>query len=190
MRDFFFDIPWWIPAGFALVGIVIWLTGKHRGERRLQRKGYLPLLVAVVLSLVSYLGQTDTEKASAQARRIVAAANEQNWTAMRAALDPNTSFAMYADRDQITWAAGRAVAQYGVKSVRVLSMETKQTDGVMTVTFDVISFQDATMGRPIVSTWEMEWQQTPESTWVLETITLLRAGQESGESVQRYLPKK
>ena len=51
----------------------------------------------------------------------------------------------------------------------------------------ILSEQGATMGYPLSTEWQLEWQENA-SGWSLVRITYLRIGQESGEAARQQFP--
>ena len=194
MRELLFDAPWWLPAVLAFLGIALFWNGNRRQEAKVRNAGLLFLLGAVLVLAVSHFVDTDLEKATTDSKRLVYAVEKRDWTTLTAVLSPTTSLhvapvgEIYGDRNEIIGGAKKAVDQYGLKNVRILSTTAEQTDTVINITMTVMSEQDFTGGRPITTTWQFEWQQMGPS-WSLTRITNLKIGNASGETAARQFPR-
>jgi hypothetical protein len=98
------------------------------------------------------------------------------------------AFTLYSSRDQIVAAAKRGVEQYGIKNVRVLRADAAETGAIITVTLDLMSEQDFTMGRPITSSWQFEWYKTGNA-WTLRRIINLKIADRTGDSASAQFPR-
>ena len=113
---------------------------------------------------------------------------------MQSILDPHATLSVlnvgeiYTSRDQIINAAKTAVAQYGVKNVRILSTEAKQTDTVITVSMAILSDHDNAAVSMINTGWQFDWQKMG-GKWSLVRIVNLKIGNESGDRAASRMPK-
>lgn len=193
LTNLLFDAPWWLPAAVAALGIFVFWTGNRRQESKERNVGAALLLAAVFMLLLSYFVDTDTEKAVKRSKALVNAVEARDWTTMRNTLDPAVSLSMlganiiYETRDEIINGAKRAVDQYGVKNVHILSTSTEATDQLISVTMSIVSEQDYTMGRPIPTSWKLEWQRSGKD-WTLMRITCIKIANLTGESAGRQFP--
>jgi hypothetical protein len=173
--------------------LIVFLSGNKRQMTGARNTGAGLIVLAVLVILVSYFVETDKERVTRQSRELIHAVNDRDWNKMRSLLDPRVSLAVlsstiYADRDQLVKGAQMAVDQYGLKSVTITSLDTQQTQTVITVNVDVLTVQDFSMGRPIPSSWQFEWEQSGKE-WSLFRITCLKVANEQGPQVQSRFPK-
>jgi hypothetical protein len=117
----------------------------------------------------------------------------QQWEQARQIMAPNTSFGVAGnaiegkfDREQIVASAQNAVTHYGVKSITITSAEAVRNDTLITVTMTVFTTQDATLDRPVSTTWEFDWQN-PGPGWRLNRIVLLDFGGQGERELQDVL---
>jgi hypothetical protein len=195
MTQLLFDTPWWLPAVIAAVGVVLFISGNKRQETRVRAAGMGAVMLAAMLAVVSYVVDTDLEKAEKGSRRLLSAFVAEDWPAMQAVLHPRATLDVsggdsadggYGDRDQIIAAAKVAQQSYGVESVTVMSMESTQNDTLILIT--VRLFAQARNGPPNRSTWQFEWQPTDANPdgWAIYQV---RALELDGADVSKWLPK-
>src|ERR1051326_5423352 len=179
MSELLFHTPWWLPTALIALGVVLFIAGNNRMERRVRAAGLISMAAAVLLMLVSYLVDTDLERAENGSRQLVASVAASDWARMQGLLDPNCTVAVmnavtvYNNRDQIVRGAQDAVGRYGLRAAGIRSLEAQQTGPLITVSVDVITEQDATALRPLPSSWQFEWQRGPGG-WSITRITNLR----------------
>jgi hypothetical protein len=184
MTDLLFSTPWWLPTAIILAGVFLFITGNAR-QMGGQRNAGLGLIgLAIVLILVSWLVETDRERVTRESRELVKSVEGRDWTKMRSLLDPRVSLGIssatiYSNREDLVKGAQAKAEQYGLKSVIITSLDAEQTQTIITVTLTVLTDQDATMGRPVTSSWQFEWEQLGKE-WALYRITCLGIGSEKG----------
>lgn len=194
MTDLLFDAPWWLPTLLGGAGIVLFWNGNRRGEARVRNAGLGLALAAALVITVSYLVDTVVEKAEKQSRALVRAVEQRDWPALTGILDPRTElkimngFTFYENRDEIVNGAMDAVERYGVKNLRILTSTAERADTLISVTMTLYSEHEATMGRPITTTWLMEWQEMGD-TWSLARITFIKMGNLSADAAARHFPR-
>jgi hypothetical protein len=167
-------------AVVAAGGVFALIAGFRRLDKKLQRLGIALILIAGIVATLRLVFPTDREKMEKRSRQLVQAVDRQDWNALRTLLDPDTvvgfkSHVVGAGRDGIVAAVKENVDRYNVKSVSVIGIESEQTETLITVPLVVYSIQDVTQGRPMTSTWQLDYQQSGDQ-WILEKITLLRIG--------------
>jgi hypothetical protein len=193
--DYFFNTPWWLPAAVVAVGAVLFYTANKRQETRLRTAGLLVVFLGVAVAVVSYFVDTDLERAEKQTRRIVDAFENKDWPAFRSLLHPGTSISiangqtLYRGNDVIANKAREASDKYGFRAVNVTGMDSRQDQTLITVSIGVISTQEATMLRPINSTWEFDWLESADG-WYLSEVRAVRIGQATGEGMESMFPKR
>jgi hypothetical protein len=189
-----FDAPWWLPTTLAFLGIALFWNGNRRTDVKLRNVGLILLLAAVAVLAISHFVDTDLEKAEKQSKRLVRAVEQRDWATLKSILSPTTSLRVlggteiYGTRDEIIGGAQKAVDQYGLKNVRILSTTPEQTDTVINITMTIMSEQDFTSGRPITTTWQFEWQQGGKD-WTLVQITNVKIGNLQGDAAGKQFPR-
>jgi hypothetical protein len=190
-----FHTPWWAPGLLLIVGAFVFISGNRRQERNTRLAGLAIALLGITLACVSYLVDTPVEKTVKQSRQLVNAIEAREWTTVESLLDAKSSlsvfqaFTLYSTREQILAAAKKGVEQYGIKNVRVLRADAAETGAIITVTLDLMSEQDFTMGRPITSSWQFEWYKNG-SAWTLRRIINLKIADRTGKGASAQFPKQ
>jgi hypothetical protein len=180
-----FYAAWWMLAVVAGGGIFVLISGLRRLDKKLQRLGIALILIAGLISGLRLIFPTDREKLEKRSRQLVQAVDHQDWNALHNLLDPDTvvafkSHVVGAGRDGIIATVKESFDRYGIKSASVIGIESEQTETLITVPMVIYSVQDVTQGRPITSTWQLDYQQSGDQ-WILEKITLLRYGNNDTE---------
>lgn len=183
--DFLFHAAWWMLAVAAGGGVVAFVVGSRRLDKKLQRLGIALVLIAGVVAGLRLLFPTDREKLEKRSRALVKAVDAQDWNSLRTLLDADTivsfkSRVLAAGRDNVVTAAQANWNRYTVKSVRIIGLESEQTETLITVSLEVYSTQDFTEGRPALTSWQLDYQQSGDQ-WILEKVTLVRIGESNGD---------
>ena len=190
MSELFFHTSWWILAA-AVGGIAALVVGILRGDGRLQKIGIAVLVVATVVGLIRFFFPTARERMEMRTRALVQAVDHRDWNALSSLLDGNTAVCtrsrlIVAGRDRIVKTTRDNCQHFQVHSVWILGMESRRADTDITVSVEVYSEQDPTLGRPQTSSWQLDYEQAGDE-WVLANITLLRIGAE-GDETQNFNP--
>jgi len=193
MTDLLFDQPWWLPTSIIILGIALFISGNRRQLIRLRNAGAALVIAAVVLMLISFFVETDKEKCLRQTHELVDSVVAADWKKFSSLLDSRVSLGLvsttiYADQSQLLQGAQEGTQKYGLKAVHILSIKAKQTQSLITVDMSVMTEQDFTMGRPLPSGWELEWEQT-ETGWKLDRLTCLRIDDLNLDEMSRQFPK-
>ncbi|HSV14862.1 MAG TPA: hypothetical protein VLI90_11420 [Tepidisphaeraceae bacterium] len=193
MTDLLFSTPWWLPTAIIVAGVFLFVTGNARQLSGPRNVGLGLVGLAIVLILVSWLVETDRERVTRQSRELIKSVETRDWNKMRSLLDPKVSLAIssatiYANRDDLVKGAQAATDQYGLKNIIITSLDAEQTQTVITVTLTALTEQDASMGRPVPSTWQFDWEQIGKD-WSLYRITCLRINNEQGPEMRGRFPK-
>ncbi len=193
MTDLLFDTPWWFPTTLILVGVILFLSGNRRQKPGLRNTGVGLVLLALAVMLTSYLVETDKEKCLRQSRETVTAVQNGDWAKLTILLDARASVdvpseMIYSNRDDLIKGAQDAASRFGLKSITITAIQAQQTQSIVTVDLNVITVQDATMGRPLPSSWEFEWLRHGQS-WELDRITCLKIADMNLNEVQNLFPK-
>lgn len=192
MTELLFDPPWYLPAAVAVFGIYLFIHGNRRNEAKVRAAGLGVVLLAAALFFVGRVMETDREIAERRSRELVQAVDSQDWTTLRALLDPKASVAVlnapiYSNRDAIVAGAQAATEQYGIKNIRITSLTSEQDQTAITVTLHVLSDQGFT-GQPFPTSWQFEWQELADG-WMLTRILCLRIGQDTGPNLGQQFPR-
>lgn len=192
MTDLIFDTPWWLPTLLGIIGIVLFITGNNRQEFRIRTAGLIVIALAILLIVVSFLVQTDREKAEAGSRRLIQAVSDRDWTTLQNTLDPKASVAVLDartvanNRDQIIALAKRGVDEYGLKSIRITSLDSRQDQSLITVTTECLTEQSS-FPYPMMSTWQFDWIKNKDGLHIYR-ITCLKVGNETGQRAESHFP--
>jgi hypothetical protein len=189
MSRFFFDTPWWFLAGAVAVAAALLISGNNRQDRPLKIAGLLVLALAILLGVLSYFVDTDIEKVSKRTRLMVDSVQKRDWKSFESLLDPHIHFAVYDDRASLVEGAKATADRIGLKSVHVTNTQATQDPTSITVNLDAISIQDATMDRPMPTSWRLEWQNGPDG-WLLVHIDPLPNGQVTPDRVIERLVRQ
>jgi len=190
MSELLSRTSWWILAA-AVGGIAAFVVGIRRLDKKLQRIGIAVVVVATVLGLLRFFFPTARERMEMRTRALVRAVDHGDWNALNSLLDAHTivctrSGVLAVGRDNIVQKTRANCEHFRVQSVLVLSLESQQAQTDITVSLEVYSEQDPTLGRPETSSWQLDYEQSGDD-WVLEKITLLRVGAEGGDT-QNFNP--
>ena len=172
-------------AVLCAAGVCAFFVGNRRLDKKLQRLGIALVLIAGIVAGLRLLFPSDREMMEKRTRQVVNAVDHQDWKALRALLDAKTIIAfptriLAAGQDNIVGVTKEYSERYSLRSVSVTGMESEQTQTLITVSIQVYSIQDVSQGRPIISSWQFDYQQSGDQ-WLLGKITLLRLQQPDGE---------
>jgi hypothetical protein len=193
MTDLLFDAPWWLPTLLAGLGIFLFWNGNRRGESKVRNAGIGVILAAVVVLALSYFIDTPKETAVKRSHTLVRSVEQHDWNTLRTTMDPAVSLGvlgwrdLYGNRDDIIGGARAAVDQYGLRNLHILSTSAEQSDQLISVTMTVLSEQEFTQGRPIPTSWKLEFQKSGKD-WPLVRITCINIAGRTGETAGRQFP--
>jgi hypothetical protein len=185
MSNFIFHEPWWLLGLVAVGGIITFILGNRRIDKKLQRIGLALLALALLFAGLRFFFPTNAERMEIRTRQLVTAVDSRDWTRLRSLLDPSSvvgsrSHVIAGGAAAIVSMTQRDAEDFNVHSIRIIGMETTQTDTLITVAIEVFSVQDPTQGRPDTSSWQLDYEQSGDQ-WILDRITLLRLGSQNGE---------
>jgi hypothetical protein len=195
MSDYLFDTPFWLPLIIAAVGVFLFITGNRRQEAKVRTTGVGVVALAALLAVVSYVVDTDREKMEKRSRELVASFVARDWARFESLVDPKASLlvgggTVFADRRQIVDAARAAQDRDAFQSITVRSVDADEPDrGYVTTRLELLSFQEATQGRPFNSTWEFEWAKGPDNAWALTQVRAIKLGNVEGDSMRLLMPR-
>lgn len=195
MSDFLFDTPLWALAGFAIVGIAVFVMGNNRTDAATRNIGIAILGLGALLFALSWFIDTGKEKSVKNSRQLVRAVQDRDWPTVEKLISPRfsakiigTSNVTYRSKAEMIEAIKMAVDTFDLKSAKVLSIEGTNNVDFIRVNLDVYSEQGRTMGYPITSSWQFDWQDLQEG-WQLSEITALKIAGRSGDQIRGDFPK-
>ena len=189
MEEFFFHIPWWAPAGLIAAGVATWVWANNRLRPREKRLGIGLILLAVGLSILSYLVDTPSEIVERQTRELVSAVVDQNQSRIASLLHPE-AVAFNWNRQDIISGATYYAKKTGLKSARILSLQVEKDGQDLVSYLSVWSDHSGGEEFPISnlnSQWKLIWAREGKQ-WRLIEIIPLQIGDVPREQIQqRYL---
>ncbi len=189
MPDYFFDLPaWFVFSGFA-VGVVIFLAGNARVNRRIQLAGAGVVLLAVVLAAVSYFVDTPVEKCVRRTHDIVAATVGQDWPRLESLLDRNTQAVGVRGNKDIVEMARTRVAEFAIESATLTG--TKTTRGVSTIDVAIAVFSQQKGNAPpsMQTSWNFEYEQRADGILLARFYPTAVGGSSVKEQIERLMRK-
>ncbi len=133
MSDFLFDIPLWVPAILAIVGIALFFNGNKLGVSRLQHAGLAVIGLAVVWLLLTLYVDTGKKIVRRQTKDFVQFAVDREWPKFQALMIPAASFPTVSvtGADNITVIATRICDTAQVKFARVQNLAVEETGSLI-----------------------------------------------------------
>jgi len=187
--ELFFDIPWWLPVGILAAGIGVFIHGNNRLNKKQKLLGLGIMSAAVVLTMISYLVETDREIITRQTRALAQAVVEQNRQKMGLLLDRDVT-AHFWGKQEILDGAVHYAQLTRLKSATVFSLQVTPEGRRFISRMTVWSRHDPggmMMHSELNSQWQLLWDKTNEGWLVLEIIPL-QIGPVQREAIeQRYL---
>lgn len=189
MYEFFFQIPWWVPAGLTVAGIATWLWANNRLRHREKRIGLGLVLLAMGLSLLSYLVDTPAEVVERLTRQFVTAVVERDVTRTAALLDTE-AIAFNWNRQDIISGAKYYAEKTSLKSARITGLQVEKEGQ------DLVSYlgvwSDHTGGSELpmtnlTSQWKMIWTGKGKQWLLVEIIPLQIANVQREQIERQYL---
>ena len=165
--NYIYETPWWLPTGITLLGIILFVTGNNRLEKRLRLAGIIVIFLAVILALVSFLLDSPREKVIKRTNALVESVDARQWDRMGSYLSPNVTIATFSGRDNVVKAAQTAAEASNLRQVRVVSLDATVLPDHIRATLRVnTSLRDGTG----FTDWVLEWEET-DAGWVVRNIT-------------------
>ena len=194
MREFLFDVSWWMPALVGVIGIVLLVAGNNRQLAGLRNAGAGVVLIGVAWLVLSVVVDTPRKHCERLTRQAVQAVADGDWKTFDDLLAPGVD-ARYVGR---TWRAdGRqAVDQTakmvaknaGLHSAGVGRVHVTEQDSVITVAFTGFTDTELTPGHPIDSDWEFDFARTSDR-WEVREIRVRRVDETQPEGIRESLNK-
>lgn len=192
MRDLLFSVPWYLPTLLAIVGLALFVRGNRRQIASVRTSGVALIGLAVLWAVVSYLVETPKEICDRQTREYVRAVVNRDWTKFDSLNEPSFRFTAGSTGWQIdgsnNWSADvkSGADQIGLKSATITGLTADESGNVVTTTIRVFSVQDASMGQPVASDWELEWRPSGNK-WLLHELRAVHIEGASLEEVRGRL---
>jgi len=188
MTDWIFDAPFWLPIAIVVLGAIIWFSGNKRVDKTLKRLGLIAMVLGVSLAIVSYVVDTDKEKAISGTRQLVRSVSDRDWTNFQAVLHPKVQFMFYRNRDALVAGAKTTADSIGLKWVRLTGLEATQDPAGIVTNIAVFSEQDGTGGQMIRTNWQFDWQEGSEG-WQVVKITYLPESGLTPDQIEKRLAR-
>jgi hypothetical protein len=165
--NYIYETPWWLPAGIALLGLILLVTGNNRLEKKLKIAGIIVISLGVLLAVASYFLDSEREKVMKKTQALVSSVEARDWNRMKTLLHPNVTVSVFAGRDRVVEATRTAAEYADVKNVRITSLDaTELPDEIIRATLGVhASMKDGAS----LTNWDVEWEKTDEG-WVARNI--------------------
>lgn len=189
--DWFFELPWFYPAGLAILGAVVWFHGNNRLREREKRLGVAIILVSLLVGLAGYLVDTPRKIVLRNSRAFVDAVVARDAKRMAGLLDEEAIAAMW-NKPQIVAGAIHYAQETGLTGARMFALEAAKEGPDLASYFTVWSQHTGTERFPVNdmnSRWKLEWVKVGDQ-WLIRTIIPLQIGQTSREEIERqYLSR-
>ena len=166
--NYIYETPWWLPAGIALLGLILFVTGNNRLEKKLKWAGIAAIAFAIGLALLSFFLDSDREKVMKRTRGLVESVNTRDWNRMGIYLHPDVTVSMWAGRDRVVNAAKSAAESSDLKDVRTASLDATvlPDDTIRAMLRVTATMKDGTS----FTDWTLEWEKT-DAGWMVKNIT-------------------
>ncbi|MDB5333079.1 MAG: hypothetical protein JWP03_4230 [Phycisphaerales bacterium] len=194
MSDLLFDVPWWIPTLLAVIGIALMFRGNAQQKSNVRTAGLAVFALAVGWFLLSYLIDTDKEKAQKGTKLLLQAVVDQNWTKFQSMLTPQASVTVQGQPTGVTGAENvRTMAQTGAEAIHLTgasmrSSEAEQDGSLIQIQAQVVSIEEFPQAPTMPSTWQFIWENTPAG-WRVREIRLIKLGDLRPEDMKQLMPK-
>jgi hypothetical protein len=184
--NYLYETPWWLPAGIALLGFILFVTGNNRLDKRMRLAGIIVIALAVLLAVVSFVLDSDREKVIKRTNALVDSVEKRDWDRMKTYLHPNVSLTVFNGRDALVNAAKNAAEYSDLKQVRVVSLDATVMPDQIKVTLRVTTtLRDGTG----LTDWVLEWEQV-DGTWVVKNITPEGGPGITGGMLEEYIKSR
>jgi hypothetical protein len=188
MNEILFHSSWWLLACVAAGGIALFVVGNRRLDKNIQRIALAVIAVTFLLGCLRFFFPTARERMENRSRAIVRAFDGKHWDTLKSLMDPDTvvsnrSRVILGGRDSIMARAEEVSDE--IKLVKVIGLESEQTETLIRVSLELYSVQAPSADRPATSTWQMDYEQSGD-TWVLQSINALRFG---ADGSMDYIPE-
>lgn len=189
MRDFLFDTPYWFLGVLVVAGVVAWVSGNARQDKRLRAAGYGLFLLAAALGALSYFVDTDSERVIKRTHEIVKAVETKDKATAQKLLHPRVTISgSNMTKQQIVDVVGTAVDQFGIRGVSIVSLDVQPQplgDEIIAALAATTGVNIGPYSGNVPSNWSLTWQKTQDG-WQLRDITPQKVpGMDTGSLVGR-----
>lgn len=184
--DYLFQTPWWLPTIAIGVGGAVLFVGLRTGDKGPVRFGGALLVIGLLIAAISYVVETDLEKAVNCTYRLAKSVNDRDWTTFQSLLDPQTSLYDYGNRDIIVALAKQTTEKFDIKKVWVMNPEAEKRGTIILVTVRIFADIANLPGGPIPSDWQLQWQDFGQGM-VLDNIRALSSEVTSEQRIREEL---
>ena len=195
MSDLLFDVPWWLPALLAVIGLTLMLRGNARQKPKVRTAGLGVFALAVGWFLLSCFVDTDKEKAQKGTKALLQSVVEGNWTKFQSMLVPQAAVTVQGNptgvvgADEVTQMAKTGAESIHLTGASVRSAEAEQDGSYILVKAQIVSIEEFPQAPTMPSTWQFTWEPTAVG-WRVKEIRLVKLGELRGEDLQQVMPKK
>jgi hypothetical protein len=185
--NYIYETPWWLPTGIALLGVILFVTGNNRLEKRIRLAGIIVVALAVILALLSFFLDSDREKVIKRTRALVQSVEARDWDRMGSYLHPNVTIAVFNGREAVINGTRRAAEASDLRQARIVSLDaTVLPDQIVRVTVRV---NGTIRDGSLPTDWTLEWEET-DAGWVVHTITPEGGPGIPGGTLEDYIRKR
>jgi hypothetical protein len=195
MRDLLFDTPYWILGALAIVGVALFIIGNNKTDAQMRNIGLGVIALAVVMLLVSWFVDTPEEKCLKRTKQLVQAVEKRDWEGFNQLVLPRCRLSIlgapgasfYRSRDEMLAGAKEGTERWDVKTARVYKSEVKNNVDYISVDIDVYSEQTQGYAATLLTSWQLDWQDTNDG-WMCQEVIAKRIGSQGGEQLRRLFP--
>jgi hypothetical protein len=182
--NYIYETPWWLPTGVALLGLILFITGNNRLEKKLRLSGVIVMALAILLAVVSFVLDSEREKVIKRTRELVNFIEARDWNKLATYLHPNVTVAVFSGRQNVVDATRSGTESADIKQIRITSLDaTEQPDEIISTTLRVY----ATMANSNnLTDWTIEWEKT-DDVWLARNIIPIGGPGISAGTLEGYI---
>jgi hypothetical protein len=196
MSDLLFNTPYWILGALAIVGAALFVIGNNKTDAQMRNIGLGVIALGVLMFVVSWIVDTPEETCVKRTKQLVKAVEKRDWDAFNKLVLPRCQLSIlnvpgvsfYRSREEILAGTKDGVERWDVKSVKVFKSEVQTKIDYISVDIDVYSEQTQGYAASLLTSWELDWQETPDG-WMCQAVIAKRIGGQSGEQLRRQFPQ-
>jgi hypothetical protein len=153
------------------------------------------IVLGVLLFLISWIVDTPEEKCVKRTKQLVQAVEKRDWDSFNKLVLPRCRLSIlgapgssfYRSREEILAGAREGTERWDVKTARVYKSEAKTNIDYISVDIDVYSEQTQGYMQSLTTSWQLDWQDTPDG-WMCQEVIAKRIGNQGGEQLRRVFP--
>jgi hypothetical protein len=162
---YLYETPWWLPAGIAAVGVVLFMVGTSKGEKRLRLAGAGVVALAVLLIGLSWALKSEREIVEERTRGMLTAIEKRDWQTFRGYLHPKiVVVGSVQGPERVAGAVEAAVRLFDIDSLRVSALDAVVEGETIQVSVQVVAHGKNTM-QP--TGWQLDWRKDQTGQWTL-----------------------